>query len=496
MALLPTASGAQHPHVAAVAASGVPARIYNVTVTSQTKTTWVDGGCGQYCVRYDGTVKRTETYRGLRVTSSEFRDIVQLQGSRKGTFKTRWSHGSNPPACTETLEQTGPATIGLYGRYGVKGNRLMPALMTFGVGPAGPPRGATITCAVNTNPVPVAGRLGTTIVGGTLTETTLTLNRIAIGRRANGAPGAPLDQITRGAGFAITLRGTTKDSAAMKEQLAAGKQATYTEGSARIVFTPVARKAQRRVPADAGAAPRSLAATRTRGATCAKTYPGWWSTTTRACFRVTASARWQLRQSWTQDSSGAPCVGAETTTVSWKSTPGTFWVGDTFPAGYTGTSRTRTSNFLQGPLKAIVTMQATGGAHSFGCIPILRSGCGTRTVLFRDAFPAYSVLMVEPVTLALSFETYATPASPFHSCGVTGSMDLSPSPPFGAWVVERRPWSRGISGLLDDLAERRLLATPVGGRVTFRASGQPVDDASFKSVTGYLNGAVTFERVR
>lgn len=493
IAMLAPSEAPAASRAAATPASAVPPRIYNVTVTAQTKTTWVDGGCDPYCVRYNGTVKRTESYRGVRITSSEFRGIVQLQGSQTGTFTTQWTHASDPPACSETLTQRGKARINVYGRYGVKGTQL-PPLMSLGVGPAGPPEGPTITCATNTNPVPVVGRLATSLVGGTLTESSVTLNGFRVGRTANGRPGAPLDQISRGVGFVISLRGTTKDTTSMKSDLAAGKQATYTEGSVRIVFTPVVRRAQRALSSHGG---RVNAATVTANrAACAKTYPDWWSTRKRACFLVTVSARWQVTKTWKQDLNGAPCVGSEGTTMSWRSRPSSFWVGDTFPAGYTGASRARTADFVQGPIEATVIVRASGGAYEYACTPLLSKDCGERRVRFADAFPTYTVLMQDPVSLVVSFGAYASPPSPFRSCGTVGTVELGPSPDFGAWVVERRAWSRGISGQLDDLAERHLLATPVGGRLSFRASGHPAGSGTYQTVTGSLTGAVTFERVR
>jgi hypothetical protein len=490
-AALFVAQGASAQPQRTTSPSSTPAaKVYNVTVTAQTKTTWVDGGCDPYCVRYNGTVKRTESYRGLRITSSEFNGILQLQGHMTGTFATEWDHTSDPPPCHEAPTQRGKANVNVYGRYGVKGNRL-PPLMGMGVGPAGPPQGAPVTCPIQTNPIPVVGRVGTSLVGGTLTESQVTLNGFKIGRRANGAPGAPLDQISRGVGFTITLSGSTKDLATTKQELALKKQVTYTEGSVRIVFTPVARKAQ-----SAARAKRSTAARRAAGTTCPKTYPGWWSTKKRACFVVTANARWQLKKTWAQDRNGADCVGAETTRMWWKSKPAVFWVGDTFPAGYSGTSEARTADFLQGPLTATVTVEASGGAYDFGCTPLLTKDCGTRTVTFSEVVPSYTVMVQRPVTLLLTVVATSDAPSPYGACGLVETVDLAPSPDFGGWVIEQKTWSPGISGVLDDLAERRLLATPLGGRVSFRASGQPVDDATYQEVSGYLVGTVTFTRVR
>lgn len=490
--LLPSTAIAESRGAAATPTPTTP-RIYNVTVTAQTKTTWIDGGCGQDCVRYDGTVKRTESYRGVRIRFYEFREIVQLDGNQAGTFTTQWNHASEPPPCRESPTQTGKASINVYGRYGVGTNRL-PPLMTLGVGPAGPPRGPAVTCPDQMNPVPVVGRLGTSLVGGTLTDSTVTLNGFKVGRRANGVPGSPLDEIRRGVRFVITLSGTTKDLASTKEELALKKQATYTEGTVRIVFTPVART-PRRAPSSYTAR-KGGAATDAAGTECATTYPAWWSTKRRACFLVTASARWQLTKTWAQDSGGAECRGAETTSMSWKSKPRVFWVGDTFPAGYTSASRARTGNFLQGPLDATVSVQASGGAFEYRCTPLLTKDCGTRRVTFADPTPAYAVMVQRPVTLLMSVVARSTPPSPFSSCGLLGTVELAPSPAFGGWVFEQRQWSPGISGRLDDLVEKRLLSVPVGATISFRASGRPVDSETYQAITGYLTGAVTFKRVR
>ncbi|HET9287375.1 MAG TPA: hypothetical protein VFO26_07460 [Gaiella sp.] len=460
------------------------------------KTTWIDGGCAPYCNPYDGTVEWTEQYQGVRIASSKATGYVRLGGRRTGTTTARWDH-ANGQFCAEKLTETLRAELeidALYylpGRDVVRGKRLEPSLRLAAY-QRGPAEGSTHSCGTQIHPVPVAGRLGTSLVRGSVSDAGVLLGEFRFGRGVRGAPSPPLAQLSRGAGFTISLAGTTKDLASTRQDLANGKQATYTEGAVRIVFTPVARKLQRTPSA-------RLARGHTVGGaspTCATTFPVWWSTKKRACFLVTATARWQLKRTWTQDEYGAACNGAETTTMSWKSTPSSFWVGDTFPTGYTGTSRIRTSRFVQGPLAGSVSVRASGGSFEFRCAPLLDEDCGARKVTFSDPVPVYVVPARKPVTLLLTVHTNSPPASPFRSCGLVDTVELSPFPAFGGWVLAEQAWKPGILGQLDDLAEKRLLSTPVGGSVSFAAIGHPVDDEAHQTITGYLTGAVTFRRVQ
>jgi hypothetical protein len=471
-------------------------KLYNVTVTARVKTTWIDGGCAPYCVPYNGTVEWTQQYEDVRVASTRYYPgYVRLGGRRIGTTTARWDH-ANGQWCAERLTESLRAELEINATYYLpghdvaRGKRLQPSL-DLDAYQRGPAEGAFHSCGTQIRPVTVVGRIGTSLVSGSLSEAGVGLSDFSFGRPVKGRPGAPLDQLSRGAGFAITLSGTTKDLASTKQDLAATKQATYTEGTVRIVFTPVARKTQRTLSARVAQATVGVASS-----TCAKTFSGAWSRKRRGCFLVTASARWQVKKTWTQDEYGAPCNGAETTTMSWKSRPAAFWVGDTFPTGYTSTSGMPTSRFVQGPLEGNVTVEVSGGSFDYRCVPLLSKDCGTRPVTFSDPVPLYVVPPRKPVTLLLTVHTNSPPASPFRSCGLVDTLELAPFPQFGGWVLVEHEWKPGILGLLDDLVEKRLLSTPVGGTVAFRAIGHPVDDETYQAITGYLTGAVTFRRVQ
>ena len=232
---------------------GAPSRpaapkLYNVTVTARVKTIWIDGGCTPYCVAYNGTVEWTQQYQGVRVASSKSPGYVRLGGRRIGSTAANWDH-ANGQVCAEKLTETLKAELeidALYylaGRDVARGKRLLPSLRLAAY-QRGPAEGDTHSCGTQIHPVPVVGRLGTSLVSGSVSDAGVLLTEFRFGRGAKGASGPPLDQLSRGAGFTISLAGTTKDLASTKQDLANGKQATYTEGAVRIVFTPVGRKLQ------------------------------------------------------------------------------------------------------------------------------------------------------------------------------------------------------------------------------------------------------------
>jgi hypothetical protein len=104
-------------------------------------------------------------------------------------------------------------------------------------GPAGPPKGDPVTCSSNVQIVPVAARIGGSLVGGQLTDSYVSL-AIKVAKAANGKLGFPLNRITSGQGFTLTLSGK---SVSNQEDVKLKKQETVTTGSVRIVFTPRAR---------------------------------------------------------------------------------------------------------------------------------------------------------------------------------------------------------------------------------------------------------------
>jgi hypothetical protein len=196
------------------------------------------------------------------------------------------------------------------------------------------------------------------------------------------------------------------------------KYANVTTASVRVVFTPRGRATAARSPARATAT------------TCQKTYVEWWSTKKRACFLVSANAQWTQTKRWTQDQNGGACNGSLTTKMRWSSTPTPFWVGATFPLGYSGTARLRTSDFFEGPARGTVERRATGGVYEFGCVAQLKKDCGKRPATFADLSPGYAVIDgsfgIQPSS--------STSITPFKACGAIAGESISVTPGWGGFV--------------------------------------------------------------
>ena len=231
------ASGSAAP----VATPKVPKpKLYDVRITSSLKTTWIDHGCGLGCEDgYSGTQMRTLAVKGLRVT---FRDrgftlagSIVVQGRNAAMQATTWDHrtrfcGPEKPVVT-TL-----TTVDVLGGYDRR-EKSAAATLRINSGPAGPPKGDPITCSSNAQIVPVAARIGGSLVGGQLTDSYVSL-AIKVARTADRKLGFPLDHMTAGKGFTLTLSGR---SVSNQEDVRLKKQETVTSGSVRIVFMPRAR---------------------------------------------------------------------------------------------------------------------------------------------------------------------------------------------------------------------------------------------------------------
>ena len=160
-------------------------------------------------------------------------------------------------------------------------------------------------CTPRYESVPVAARVRGSLVSGHVYETFTSL-KFQLGTLKSG-PGFPVDRLIAGKSFTFSLKGTSQHSAD-EEDLKNSSAAQVTDGSVRVVFTPSGR-----------AASSVLAAKATGATSCAKTYPLWWSKKKRACFAVSASAKWRHTTSWTMDQAGQPCKGSDTKSASWTS---------------------------------------------------------------------------------------------------------------------------------------------------------------------------------
>jgi hypothetical protein len=373
----------------------------------------------------------------------------------------------------------GKAEASITGRYTQPGAPRGEAQLRLTINSLGPETGGPVNCGTQIELVPVAGRVGGGLVSGTLSERLIALS-FTLGQGKAGAWGFPLDRLAAGKSFTVSLKGK---SVLRKEDLEATKQGRVTAGSTRLVFTPRAR-------ARAAARRPSAAA-----ATCAATPPEWWSKKQRACFSINASAQWRNVASWTTDENGQPCKGSDTRSMSWTSPPTTFWVGDSFPVGYSA-RRWRTHNIFDGlSIKAKLSRHVSGGVREAGCVPMLKKDCGTRTATFRDVSVifftidgSYAYVPGTPTTIA-----------PFRACGsVAGEGAFSLSGP-----GEARGWGGFVpfpipAANSEDL-EKRLLKVRVGGSLVLRGTGGPYPynpGSGAAKETGSFTGKLVFKRVK
>jgi hypothetical protein len=215
-------------------------KLYDVRITSNLKTTWIDHGCGDGCEDgYSGTQVRTLTVNGLRVA---FRDrgftlagSIEVKGTKTGLQTTAWDHLTRFCEREKPVVKTVTA-VDVLGGYDLR-RKSAPTMLRLNSGPAGPPKGDPIMCSTNTQIVPLAARIGRSLVRGQLTDSYVSL-AIKLPRTAGGKLGLPLDRMAAGKGFTLMLSGK---SVSNQQDVKLKKQETVTTGSVRIVFTPRAR---------------------------------------------------------------------------------------------------------------------------------------------------------------------------------------------------------------------------------------------------------------
>jgi hypothetical protein len=216
-------------------------KLYDVRITSSLETTWIDHGCGLGCEDgYNGTQARTLTVTRLRVT---FRDLgfsiaglIETEGRKAGVQTTAWDHRTRFCGPEKPIVKT-LADVQVFTRYSLPGKKPYAELLRINSGPAGPPKGDPVTCSSNAQIVPLAARIGGSLVRGQLTDSYVSL-AVKFARTAGGKLGFPLDRMAAGKGFTLTLSGK---SVSNQQDVKLKKQETVTTGSVRIVFTPRAR---------------------------------------------------------------------------------------------------------------------------------------------------------------------------------------------------------------------------------------------------------------
>ncbi len=468
--LVPTAAAPSSSH----ATAGLPkAKVYDVRITGAHDTTFLNKGCDPYCADgYEGTHAWTQTFKNVRVTFKPWgaTSVIVAPSAQppEGTSIERYDHQSD--FCKhETPAVTRDATLSLTGFY-PKAGQTAPASLDLSGQSVGPERGNPVACQSRAESVQLASRVGTSLVIGSMRDGFMPL-RFKIGTTKKG-PGFPLDRLIAGKGFTISLKGK---SIVNQEDLKIHKYANVTTGSAKVVFTPRARAVSRlRAPAAPDAS------------RCQKTYVSWWSTKKRACFLITANAQWTQTKRWTRDQNGGACNGSLTTKMRWSSTPTPFWVGTTFPLGYSGTARLRTGDFFDGPARGTVERRATGGVYEFGCVAQLTKDCGKRPATFSDLAPGYAVIDgsfgIQPASNAS--------ITPFNACGAIAREPISVTAGWGGFVPFPVPAANGA-----DLA-KRLLAVRVGGSLILRGAGGPYPyTGSGVRETGSFAGKLVFKRI-
>jgi hypothetical protein len=214
-------------------------KLYDVRITSNLKTTWIDHGCGEGCEDgYSGTQLRTLTVKGLRVTFKDkgftLAGSIDVQGRKSGVETAAWDHRTRFCRPEKPVVKTLTA-VSLQGGYDLRG-RTPREVLLINSGPAGPPKGDPVMCSSNVQIVPVAARIGGSLVRGQFTDSYVKLEINAA--RTKGKHGFPLDRLTAGKGFTLALSGK---SVSNQEDVRLKKQETVTTGSVRIVFTPRAR---------------------------------------------------------------------------------------------------------------------------------------------------------------------------------------------------------------------------------------------------------------
>ena len=182
--------------------------------------------------------------------------------------------------------------------------------------------------------------------------------------------------------------------------------------------------------------------------------------------------------------------------MSWTIPAAPFWVGETFPIGYTG-SGARTHDFFEKPVKATVARRVAGGAHEYGCVPMLKKDCGKRKVTFRDASPGFATVDGSYAIVPMSGTRVSRRSAP------------AASSPARAVPTRARPVCLRHLGRLRavppvpaadqyDLA-KRLLDIRVGGSLVLRGTGGPYPTSPESGVpreTGSFTGKLVFKRVK
>ena len=223
-----------------------PPRTYRITATATLATEAIGDVQGSGLADFRGTVTWTHTYPRVRFVFSSVGNggLIAVRGNRAatGTMTTRWDQGSD--FCVhESGSGRGPAGVVFDARYTLGGNPrpvygVKPRstlLMGFGHG-ALPASGDTQACDREHVPVVLGGRVLGTTVGGSYGPLFIQLRLVG---PKSGAHAFPIGRLLAGKGFSYSSRGTTRNTEQTREDLALSGAAYVTDGSMRVVFTPV-----------------------------------------------------------------------------------------------------------------------------------------------------------------------------------------------------------------------------------------------------------------
>ena len=218
-----------------------PPRTYRITATATLATEAIGNVQGRGLADFRGTVTWTHTYPRVTFVSSSFgaAGLIAVRGNRAatGTMTTRWDQGSDFCA-HESGSGRGRATLMFAARYTLGANpRAVRSALNMGFGHGSlPASGDTPACADEHVAVVLGGRVLGTTVGGSYGPLHIQLRLMG---PKSGAHGFPIERLLAGKGFSYSSRGTTRNTKQTRDDLAASGATYVTDGSMRVVYTPV-----------------------------------------------------------------------------------------------------------------------------------------------------------------------------------------------------------------------------------------------------------------
>ena len=224
---------------------------YRVTITGTVTTETIGNtntGYGDVYI-FRGTAHWSHTYPRVRFQVYPGNSIGLLPNrAHVGTAVMRWDHQSNYCGRYPTIDHESGTTRGsstlMFGGGNQTSGRNRPFTWTFnlssvssGPGSSEMRDGDIPVCQTGHRDVilPLLGGRYQSSVAYTDTNVSLQLTDA----KRKGKPGFPLDRVLAGKGFSYSHSGTNRNSRITRDQLRTNGYAYVTDGSVKIVFTPV-----------------------------------------------------------------------------------------------------------------------------------------------------------------------------------------------------------------------------------------------------------------